>query len=191
MKRSNLFLEAMAAYDADDASLALRLMEQCAQAGDPVACHTTALWYKNGEGAAADSRRCAYWTQRLEMLAEDENLVAQWEVSCNLRWGVLLSFNIERANYWLERAAEGGYGEAQHHLAWYYEFGQYDYPHDLVAAQEWYQRAFEQEHPETLYLYAVRLFIDGKPTEDAIRLLRRAADKGFKQAEHVLQAYTH
>jgi TPR repeat protein len=76
-------------------------------------------------------------------------------------------------------------------LAWYYEFGQYDYPVDPVEAAKWYQRAFEQEHPETLYLYAVRLFRDGQPTEEAISLLRRAADKGFKQAEHVLQSYTH
>ena len=109
----------------------------------------------------------------------------------NYRFANLLPLNIERANYWLERAAEGGYGEAQHHLAWYFETGQYDYPVDLATAQKWYQRAFEQEHPETLYLYAVRLFRDGQPTEEAIRLLRRAADKGFKQAEHVLQSYTH
>lgn len=191
MKRSLQFLEAMAAYDSDDESLALHLMEQCAEAGDPVACYTVALWYKNGEGATADSRRCAYWMQRLEQLAEDDNLVAQYELSCKLRWGVLLPLNIERANYWLERAADGGYGEAQHHLAWYYETGQYDYQVDNVAAERWYKRAFEQEHPETLYLFAVRQFKDGQPTDAALELLRKAADMGFKQAEHVLRSITH
>jgi len=191
MKRSAQFLEAMAAYDSDNESTALRLMEQCAEAGDPVACYTTALWYKNGEGAPADLRRCAYWMQRLEQLAQDDNLLAQWELSCKLRWGALLPLNIERANYWLERAAGNGCGEAQHHLAWYYETGQYDYPVDKAVAESWYQKAFEQEHPETLYLFAVRLFKDGQPTEEAIRLLRKAADKGFKQAEHVLTSYTH
>jgi len=191
MKRSVQFLEAMAAYDSDDEPLALRLMEQCAEAGDPVACYTTALWYKNGEGAPADSRRCAYWLQRLEQLAEDGNLVAQYELSGMYRWGDLLPLNVELANHWLERAATGGHGEAQHHLAWYCEFGQYDYPVDPTEAAKWYQRAFEQGHPETLYLYAVRLFRDGQPTEEAISLLRRAADKGFKQAEHVLQSHRH
>ena len=191
MKRSTQFLEAMAAYDSDDEALALRLMERCAQAGDPVACYTTALWYKNGEGAPADSRRCAYWMRRLEELAEGHNLLAQYELSCKLRWGVLLPLNIERANYWLERAAEGGYGEARHHLAWYYETGQYDYPVDNIAAERWYQKAFEQGHPETLYLIAIRQFQDGKPTEAALELLRKAADKGFKQAEHVLRSVTH
>lgn len=191
MKRSAQFLEAMAAYDSDNESLALRLMEQCAEAGDPVACYTTALWYKNGEGAPADSRRCAYWMQRLEQLAEEDNLLAQWELGQHYRFANLLPLSIERANYWLERAAEGGYAEAQHHLAWYFEYGQYGYPVDPNAATMWYQRAFEQEHPETLYMFAVRQFKDGQPTEEAIRLLRKAADKGFKQAEHVLSSYTH
>ena len=45
----------------------------------------------------------------------------------NYRFANLLPLNIGRANYWLERAAEGGHAEAQHHLAWYYETGQYDY----------------------------------------------------------------
>lgn len=191
MKRSAQFLEALAAYDSDNAPLALRLMEQCAEAGDPVACYTTALWCKNGDGTPADSKRCAYWLRRLEQLAEDGNLVAQYELSGMHRWGDLLPLNVELANHWLERAAEGGYGEAQHHLAWYYEYGQYDYPVDPEAAAMWYQRAFEQEHPETLYLFAVRQFIDGEPTEEAIRLLRKAADRGFKQAEHVLNSYRH
>lgn len=191
MKRSAQFLEAMAAYDSDNESLALRLMEQCAEAGDPVACYTTALWYKNGEGAPADSMRCTYWLQRLEQLAEDGNLIAQYELSGMHRWGDLLPLNVELANHWLERAAEGGYGEAQHHLAWYYEFGEYDYPLDNAAAESWYQRAFEQGHPETLYLFAIRQFKDGKPTEPALELLRKAAEKGFKQAEHVLRSVTH
>ncbi|WP_269633884.1 tetratricopeptide repeat protein [Pelomonas sp. BJYL3] len=191
MKPSAQFLEAMAAYDADNESLALRLMERCAEAGDPVACYMTALWYKNGEGAPPDSMLCTYWLQRLEQLAEDGNLVAQYELSGMHRWGDLLPLNVELANRWLERAAEGGYGEAQHHLAWYYEFGEYDYPADKVAAESWYQRAFEQGHPETLYLVAIRQFKDGKPTEPALELLRKAADKGFKQAEHVLRSLTH
>jgi TPR repeat protein len=190
-KRSAKFFEAMNAYNEDREEEALGLMEECAEEGDPVACYTTALWYENGEGTMADSERRAHWMQRLEVLAEQDDLEAQWELSGKLRWGNLLPLNIERANYWLERAAEGGYGEAQHHLAWYYEYGQYDYPVDPAEAAKWYQCAFDQEHPETLYLYAVRLFRDGQPTEEAIKLLQKAADKGLKQAEHVLKSYTH
>jgi len=191
MARSSRFIEAMNAYDDDQPERAVRLMEACAEEGDPMACFTTALWYRNGEGVPVDMERSAHWLARLEEIAEQGNPEAQWDVGQNYRFGNLLPLDIERANYWLERAAECGYGEAQHHLAWYYEFGQYYYPVNTTEAAKWYQRAFEQEHPETLYLFAVRLLRDGQPTEDALSLLKRAADKGFKQAEHVLNASTH
>lgn len=83
------------------------------------------------------------------------------------------------------------WGEAQHHLAWYLETDQHGYAQDKQAAEQWYQRSLEQEHPEMLYTFALHEFKGGKITEKAIALLRRAADKGFKQAEHVLREYTH
>lgn len=184
-------MEAMDAYDADQLELALRLMEECARKNDPVACFTTALWYRNGEGAPANAERSAQWLMRLEELAESGDAEAQWELGQHHRFGNLLPLNIQRANVWLERAAQNGHPDAQHHLAWYLESGQYEYAVDTAAAAMWYQRAFEQGHPETLYLFAIRQFRDGQPTEEAVRLLRSAAEKGFKQAEHVLRSYTH
>ena len=191
MSRSTQFSAAMRAYDEDRNEEALRLMEQCANSGDPVACYLVAYWYRNGEGATANLKRSAEWLHRLEGLAEGGNGEAQWEIGQHHRFGNLLELNIERANDWLERAAESGWGEAQHHLAWYLETGQYGYVQDKQAAEQWYQRAFQQEHPETLYTFALREFQGGKITEKAIALLRRAADKGFKQAEDVLREYTH
>ncbi len=190
--RSAKFHEAWDAYNDDKPMLALRLMEECAEAGDPVACFTTANWYRAGDGVPLDMERGAYWMKRLAALAEQGDAEAQWELSCKFRWGAcLMPVDIERANEWLARSAEGGYGEAQHHLAWYHETGQYGWPQDPREASRWYQCAFDQEHPETLYLYALRLFRDGKPTGEAIALLRKAAGKGFKQAEHVLREHVH
>jgi TPR repeat protein len=191
MYRSLKFLEAMSAYDSENELLAFRLMEECAEAGEPAACFTMALWCAGKCDMPMDQKRSSRWLARFEELAENGNLEAQWDLGQSYRFGNLLPQNIERANYWLERAAEGGYGEAQHHLAWYYEFGQYGYPVDKVAAERWYKKAFEQEHPETLYLFAVKLFKNGQPTEDAVRLLSKAAGKGFTQAQHVLDSYRH
>jgi TPR repeat protein len=191
MGRSSIFHEAIRAYDNGNALEALRLMEECAGAGDPVACFTAALWYCGEEGIPADPIRSKQWLVRLEKLAEEGNHEAQWELGQQHRFGNLLAKSVERANYWLERSAEGGYGDAQHHLAWYFETGQYGYPLDQAAAADWYQRAFQQGNPETLYLFAMRQFKDGLPTEEAIRLLRIASDKGLKQAEHALAACTH
>lgn len=190
--RSPSFLEAMEAHNRDDNITALRLMEIAAEQGDPVACLVAAGWCAESDGfPAANSKRSKYWLAKLEDLAESDNAEAQWELGMSFRFGSLLSQNTERANYWLERAVDNGCGEAQHQLAWYLETGQYGYPIDLEAAESAYNRAFEQEHPETLYLFAIRQFIDGRPTEEALRLLRKAADKGFKQAGYVLQNYVH
>jgi len=191
MSRSSEFMVAMSAYDEDRNEDALRLMESCAELGDPVACYLAALWYRNGEGAPVDLQRSGEWLRRLEKLADHGNVEAQWEVGQHYRFADLLPLNIERANHWLEAAAENGWGEAQHHLAWYLETGQYGYAQDKQAAEQWYQRALEREHPETLYTFALREFKGGKITEKAIALLQRAADKGFKQAAHVLREHTH
>lgn len=191
MVRSHEFMTAMDAYDAGDSSLALRLMEKCAEGGDPLACYTMALWHEQGEGTKPDAKRCAYWMCRLQELAERGNPEAQWDLSARLRWGDLVPMNIELANYWLECAADGAHGAAQHHLGWYYETGQYGYPVDLATAETWYGRAFAQDYPETLYLFAIRQFKDGSPTDEAMKLLRKAVAKGFKQAGHVLAAHEH
>jgi TPR repeat protein len=185
--RSKQFDAAMAAYDKGHEAEALALMERCALESDPVACYLTALWYQNGEGAPASDALSKRWLHELVRLAKSGNAEAQWEISCRYRWGSLLPCDNAAANMWLERAAQNGWGEAQHHLAWYLQTGQYGYLRDEKAAESWYQRAFEQGHPETLYTFALREFEDGHITERATTLLRLAADKGFKQAEHVLR----
>ncbi|AOY95574.1 hypothetical protein BKK79_27960 [Cupriavidus sp. USMAA2-4] len=184
------FKLAIEAYDAHDNVQAFRLMEECANEGDPAACFLAALWCKRGEGTDADPERSAFWISRLAALARRGDLDAQWNLSCMRRWGnEVIPRNVKIANRWLERAAEGGHGQAQHHLAWYYESGQYGYPIDLARANAWYERALKQEDPETLYLFAMREFRDGKPTEAAIGLLKRAAANGFSQAIYVLEEF--
>lgn len=191
MPRSEAFVSAMLAYDEGREREAFELMEACASNGDPVACYLTAWWSFQGEGIRPDAERSKKWLQALVELAESGQPEAQWELSCKYRWGSLFPVDIPNANHWLERAAESGWGEAQHHLAWYLESGQYGYAVDRPAAEGWYRRAFEQGHPETLYTFALREFQNGKITENAIALLTQAAEKGFQQAAHVLHQYTH
>lgn len=181
----------MLAYDEGREREAFDLMEACAGSGDPVACYLAAWWSLNGEGIKPDAERSKKWLGALLELAESDQPEAQWELSSKYRWGNLFPIDEQRANHWLERAAKNGWGEAQHHLAWYLETGQYGYVVDREASETWYRRAFEQEHPETLYTFALREFKDGEITEKAIALLSKAADKGFKQAAHVLREYRH
>lgn len=191
MPRSEAFTAAMLAYDEGREQEAFKLMEACAGNGDPVACYLAAWWSFSGEGIRPDTERSKKWFLALVELAEGGQPEAQWELSSKYRWGNLVPINEEIANYWLERAAENGWGEAQHHLAWYLETGQYGYTVDRESSEMWYRRAFQQEYPETLYTFALREFKDGQITENAIALLTKAAHKGFKQAAHLLSEYRH
>lgn len=191
MPRSETFRVAMQCYDDGKDQEAFELMEACAGNGDPVACYLAAWWSFNGEGVSPDIERSKKWFQSLVELADSGHPEAQWELSCKYRWGNLVPADVESANHWLECAAANGWGEAQHHLAYYLETGQYGYAVNREDAEEWYRRAFEQDNPETLYTFALREFKDGKLTEKAISLLTRASDKGFRQAAHVLREFRH
>jgi uncharacterized protein len=190
-RHSPKFQSALAAYDANDLERALKLMEECAAEGDPKACALAASWHRDSEFPSATPKRSDEWLARFVQLAEEGNVEAQWDVGQSFRFGDLLPLDIEQANDWLERAAEGGSGDAQHHLAWFYEHGLYGYPIDRKKSEEWYERALKQEHPETLYLYAIKMFTDGQPTKEALEFLHKAADKGFKQAKDNLNRFLH
>ncbi len=191
MMNSPMFLSAMSAYDDGDDEAAAKLMIGAAQANEVSACFTLATWYHKGECVPIDLPESMRWSERYVQLAELGNAVDHWNLAQNYRFGNLVREDIHQANRWLERAAAEGSGDAQHHLAWYLKTGQYDYSVDQETSEVWYQRAFEQGHPETLYTFALREFRGGKITERAIALLREAAVKGFKQAEHVLKEFTH
>lgn len=189
IKPSPAFVAAMDASDAGCQTEAVKLMERCAMTGEPVACYFMALWYRDGDGVPVDAAESQRWMSELVRIAKSGNAEAQWELGQFLRFGNVFTCNVVSANYWLEQAANNGCGEAQHHLAWYLEAGQYGYAMNIETAERWYQRAFAQGHPETLYLYALREFTNGEITSKARALLERAADNGFQQALHVLSKH--
>jgi TPR repeat protein len=181
----------MEAYNDSQPDLAFKMMEECAQEGDPVACYMAALWSREGDGIPANPERSEHWMAELEQIAASGNAEAQWELGQHYRFGDLWPEDITQANSWLEQAAANGCAEAQHHLGWYLETGQYGYEIDAAAARAWYEKALKQQHPETLYLFAMKHFRDGKPTQEAIELLKKAAAGGLLQAADILRTHTH
>jgi hypothetical protein len=101
-----------------DYDAAFPLMKKCAEGGHPSACFLLALMYRSGQGTTRDDEQYQYWLSRLLSIAEQGDPLAQWEVSCSFRWADHFPLDIELANYWLEKAAEGGHAEAQHLLGW-------------------------------------------------------------------------
>jgi TPR repeat protein len=188
MTISDELREAFDAYDCGDVSKAIAKMEACAESGEPKACFTLALWYNHGEGVRRNEALCQYWLAMLEQLAEDGNLEAQWDLGQYHRFGDVIEYDLDQANAWLRRAADGGHPEAQHHLGWFDETGQYGFPTDLRLAEHWYQRALASENPETMYMFAMRQIAPGELRDDAECLLRRAAQRGFVPAIEFLKA---
>ncbi|WP_315784630.1 MULTISPECIES: tetratricopeptide repeat protein [unclassified Bradyrhizobium] len=183
--RSAKFLAAIDAYNNDRLEVATQLIRECADSGDPVACLTLARWSRDGEAIPHIDGEVARWSSELRKLADAGDAEAQWELGQSYRFGDLMPMDVEEANRWLWRAATSGNADAQHHLAWYLEHGEYGISVDREMAEGWYKRAFDSGHEETVYLFAIRLLHSGK-TGEAIQLLERAAQGGLKQAAEVL-----
>lgn len=181
----------MRAYNAGEEARALRMMEECANDGHPTAMVLTAIMYRDGEGTAAQPERYKHWIDRFVALAHSGNAEAQWQLSGDYRFGNHFAQSIEKANAWLEQAAENGNPDAQYHLAYYLRYGDQGYSIDVERSEYWMECALKQGHPDALYAEAMAHYKDGRPTDYALDMLRRAAEKGLLQAQEELQRVSH
>ena len=88
-----------------------------------------------------------------------------------------------------KKAADLGYAKAQHVVAFCYQYG-LGTEKDEYAALEWYQKAAEQNHPQSIS-YMAGFYEHGlagleKNTDEAVRLWRKAAELGDKEAQFTL-----
>ena len=89
---------------------------------------------------------------------------------------------------WQELASQG-FAKAQHVVAFCYQYG-LGTEKDEYAALEWYQKAAEQNHPQSIS-YMAGFYEHGlagleKNTDEAVRLWRKAAELGDKEAQFTL-----
>ena len=147
--------QAIREHDEGDVSLSFKLMEKAANGGDLDACYMLALWYNIGDKTLIDFEKYEFWINKIVDLAKSNNSEAQWKLSNMLRFSDLVTFNLEDSNLLIEKAAKNNHPEAQHTLGYFYEFGASNYPQDLLLANYWYQRAFKNNNPETIYNYGV------------------------------------
>lgn len=80
--------------------------------------------------------------------------------------------------------ADRGDPDAQYNLAQAYFLGR-GVPQNMVLAEQWYERAARQGHPEATANYGLLLFQNGR-RQEAIPYLTRAADAGDPRAQYVL-----
>jgi TPR repeat protein len=80
--------------------------------------------------------------------------------------------------------ADRGDADAQYNLAQAYFLGR-GVPQNMTLAEQWYERAARQGHPEATANYGLLLFQNGR-RQEAIPYITRAADAGDPRAQYVL-----
>lgn len=80
--------------------------------------------------------------------------------------------------------ADRGDADAQYNLAQAYFLGR-GVPQNMVLAEQWYQRAARQGHPEATANYGLLLFQNGR-RQESIPFITRAAEAGDPRAQYVL-----
>lgn len=88
-----------------------------------------------------------------------------------------------------EEAAEHGYPKAQHFVAVCYHSG-IGTEKDKAKALEWYQKAAAQNYPQSVcylaHFYAESIAGVERDTDKAVRLWKKAAELGDKEAKFIL-----
>jgi uncharacterized protein len=80
--------------------------------------------------------------------------------------------------------ADAGDADAQYNIAQAYFLGR-GVPQNMVLAEQWYERAARQGHPEATANYGLLLFQNGR-RQEALPYIQRAADAGDPRAQYVL-----
>ena len=80
--------------------------------------------------------------------------------------------------------ADRGDPDAQYNIAQAYFLGR-GVPQNMVLAEQWYERAARQGHPEATANYGLLLFQNGR-RQEALPFITRAADAGDPRAQYVL-----
>lgn len=136
--------------------------------------------------------------------AERGNAEAKYHVGLQLLYGadtikrkgsindVIRELNEMKAQgaEWLRKSAEQGYAPAQYALAGCYLNGT-GFERDAAKGVEWLRKAAAQDEIHALYALANR-YLDGrdgveKDREEAVKLYRKAAEKGHVDAKHILK----
>lgn len=183
-----LFQQATQAYEGESLAEALRLFTLLAERDHPEACQYLGLMYRTGDGVPKDESKAAFWyakhTVLLRRLAESGDLDALVGLGKLYQHGQVVATDHTKAVAAFEKAANAGHVGAQFHLATLYKHGWCGLPQDDVRYQEWLALAAKSGHPEALYLSGLQLIHERR--DDAIKLIKRAAESGFWPAREYL-----
>ena len=125
-----------------------------------------------------DYRNIGRLSGYLEQAARAGVTYAQHELAVRL----LKSERMEEAKFWLEKAAESGYGKSAYQLARLLDTPDITWT-DTQGGEHWLRRAADLANANALYRLAMRLSAAGE-VEEGGAMLMRAADAGYARAQY-------
>lgn len=174
---------------------AAKWYRKAAEQGQMYAQSNLGMYYYNGRGVAVDYAEAYQWFQRS---ADQGYAVAEDWLGICCENGRGTEKDPGKAAEWYKKAAEQGNAWGQDHFGNMYEYGK-GVKQDLSEAVKWYEKAAAQGHENAKkHLETCRKknseaeyqkgksFLDARNYDEAVPLLRRAAEAGKAEAQYYL-----
>jgi len=168
---------------------------KAANGGNPEAMYNLGQQYEKGAGVAKDDKKSVYW---YEKSAKHHHAFAEFEMGYAFAEGIGgLPKDINLAIDWYTKAANQGGVPAQHNLAHIYfeqadQLSGDDRQAKLLEGIKWLQKAADQDDHRSLFELS-DLYFRGigvaENEEYGLKLLTKAADKGYVLAQKKLGTY--
>lgn len=179
---------AQQAYQAQDYTRALELLQPLAEAGDSEAQIMLGQMYDHGFGVSADPRMAVEWYTRA---ARQGLPVVQHDLGVRYFKGEGIERDYDQAMRWWQMAANAGLADSQFNLGLMYFRGLGVEP-DYARASELFQEAADQGHADAQYSLAV-MYSFGQGVEQnysrALKLFQQAAAQGVAKAQYNLGVF--
>ncbi len=178
-----------------DYETAFKWNTKAANGGNPEAMYNLGQQYEKGAGVAKDDKISVYW---YEKSAKHYHAFAEFEMGYAYAEGIGgLPKDINLAIDWYTKAANQGGVPAQHNLAYIYfeqadQLSGEDRQAKLLEGLKWLQKAADQDDHRSLYELSDFYFRGvgvAKNEEYGLKLLTKAADKGYVLAQKKLGTY--
>lgn len=189
---SDLFEQAVFAYENYNMDCAIDIFTRLANGGHPYACQYLGLIYKTGDGVQKDLGVSRLWYAKHRAFVEERSfsndVYAMLELGKIYQYGDNVDSDCEKAFSLISRSAERGCADAQLHLAMIFQHAWCGCSQDHIKYEYWLCKAAENGHAEALYLRGLSLIrIEGRH-EDGMDMIEIAANKKFWPAQQWFDA---
>lgn len=187
------YISGKEAFDRQEYTKALPLLESAAKAGHDVAMAVVGYMYGSGLGVPVNYKLAKEWSEKA---AEKGNADGMYILAVMYAQGTGVPANEQKAMEWLEKSAKAGNAEAKAQLAGItaadeYNRGRIAFDNrDYTQAMKLFESAAGKGHPDAMFGLGLMIYNgDGvQPNrEKGIEWIKKAAESGSTQASDVMK----